>query len=79
MKHLLFIIFILISVKDFSQKKDTIQYDTTTVLSFTEMQQIVNYMQIQSSGKVDVKPETWNELIALLYKKTSLTPKQKTK
>jgi len=75
MKKVIFLLFISISC--FSQKKDTIQYDTLTTLSYNEMQQIVTYMQLQSGKTVDVKPETWNELIALLYKKTQLIPKPK--
>lgn len=77
MKYILITVLIFISTQCFSQAKDTTKSDTLTIIPYNELQQIVFYIQQQQSGKVDVKNETWNEIIALLYKRTSIVPKPK--
>lgn len=50
-----------------SAQKDSVK-DTISILSFQQVSEIVNDIQLQQSGKVDVKKEVWNDILQTLYR-----------
>ena len=64
MKKLLIILFSLVCLNAIAQKDST--KDTVAVLSLQQVNEIASYIQIQASGKADVKPEAWNGILQIL-------------
>lgn len=62
---------IILSSNCFSQK-DSTQKDTVITLSYAQIVEIFSTIQIQASGKADVRPEVWNAILQALNKSVSI-------
>lgn len=71
MKKLLIIASFFLSLNA-SAQKDSTQKDTVCILHLNEVNEIAGYIQAQMSGKVDVKNQTWQTVIQLLYGKLQI-------
>lgn len=61
-----------------AQKQDSSSdKDTVVILTLQEANILFNYIQLQSSGKVDVKLETWEGILDMIRKKIVAVPKNK--
>lgn len=69
MKYLIIVIaFTFFSIVSNAQKTDSTRKDTIAVLTLQQVNEITSFMTAQAGGKVDVKPETWNDIIQIMYK-----------
>lgn len=71
----IFLAFIILSSNCFSQK-DSTQKDTVITLSYTQIVEIYSTIQIQASGKADVRPEVWKEVLNILNNSVKILPKK---
>lgn len=85
MKRTIFILGLFASVSSYSQPKvsvDTpkassaVKMDTIVVLRVPDAANIINYIELQQSGKVDVKSEVWQEIIAIIRRGVTVVPKK---
>lgn len=50
--------------------------DTVLVLTVPQANELISDIQIQASGKADVKAEQWNKDLQMLYKSVRIIPKE---
>lgn len=67
---LLIIMLSLVCLNASAQKDST--KDTVCILTVQQVNEIVEYIQIQASGKADVKQSTWNAIIQTLYRSATI-------
>lgn len=69
---------ILFSLRVNAQKKDSTQKDTVIVLSIQQANQLIQDIQIQMSGRADVKSEEWVADLKLIFGSAHISDKPKT-
>jgi hypothetical protein len=75
MKQVLIIFLVILSINSFAQKDTTkVKSDTVCVLSIEQVREIANYIQIQMSGKADIKNGTWQNVLAILANNIKIIP-----
>ena len=64
--------------QDSSKKQPTAvsNIDTVVVLSVKEANTILNYIQMQTNGDVEVKRETWESIMDLIRNRVRTIPKK---
>ncbi len=68
------IAFLLFATLSVNAQKDSTKKDTVAILSLAKVQEIITVIQIQESGKADIKPTVWDGLIRDLVSSIKIIP-----
>lgn len=84
MKKVVFIIlqtvfFFQCNAQKDTTKREALKRDTVIVLSYKQANSLIQDIQIQQSGKADIKPEQWESDLQMIYKSVRIIPNDKEK
>lgn len=78
MKKFLLAVSILFSLSVNAQKKDSTAQDTLIVLSVQQANQLIQDIQIQMTGKADIRNEEWANVLKMIFGSAHISDKPKT-